>query len=298
MNTIWSKHVQGIHTLYSSRTLRFNDFFAPQYLPLFALDGDKPLKILEIGCGPGALAAALHRWYPQAEITALDRDSEFIRFARKNVPGVTFLEGDATALPFPDGTFDVTISNTVAEHIEPSAFYGEQRRVLRDGGVCLVLSGRRGLHAYPEVKQSDFEQAFWNKVAQHDDSLERYAVCKYPMSEMEMPHAMTQHGFSAVRTGYAIIDLTPDDPKYPAAMAHAMIDARRHNDLDAIASARRSFPDHVSEEEAAEMSRIVNERYDARIAQYHRGEKVWDTGVSITMIVRGVKGGNGGKSSC
>lgn len=33
-----------------------------------------------------------------------------------------------------------TFSNTVSEHIEPSKFYGEQYRVLKENGVCLVLS--------------------------------------------------------------------------------------------------------------------------------------------------------------
>lgn len=139
MNTIWSKYVQGTKTLYYSRKLRFDDLFSEQYRNLFGLDAKQQLKILEIGCGPGALAGALHRWYPLAEITAVDRDSEFVRFGTENESGVNFVEGDATALPFEDNTFDVTISNTVAEHIEPSKFYGEQLRVLKPGGICLVL---------------------------------------------------------------------------------------------------------------------------------------------------------------
>ena len=108
MNTIWSKYVQGTKTLYYSRKLRFDDLFSEQYRNLFGLDAKQQLKILEIGCGPGALAGALHRWYPLAEITAVDRDSEFIRFGTENEPGVNFVEGDATALPFEDNTFDVT----------------------------------------------------------------------------------------------------------------------------------------------------------------------------------------------
>ena len=56
MNDIWSKYVQGAKTLYYSRKLRFNDMFAEQYKSLFDLDENKNLKILEIGCGLGALA--------------------------------------------------------------------------------------------------------------------------------------------------------------------------------------------------------------------------------------------------
>ena len=46
-----------------------------------------------------------------------------ISFAQKNISGVTFMEGDATRLPFADNMFDVTISNTVQEHVEPIAFW-------------------------------------------------------------------------------------------------------------------------------------------------------------------------------
>ena len=145
MNTVWSDHIQGVLTLYLSRQLRFDDRFKEQYLKLFRLEKKKALKILEIGCGPGALAGALHRWYPEAEITGIDRDTKFIEYARAHEPRVTFLEGDALKLPFADGTFDVTISNTVSEHVEPSRFYTEQKRVLKEGGVCIVLSARKGI---------------------------------------------------------------------------------------------------------------------------------------------------------
>lgn len=156
--------MQGTKTLYYSRKLRFDDLFSEQYRNLFGLDAKQQLKILEIGCGPGALAGALHRWYPLAEITAVDRDSEFVRFGTENEPGVNFVEGDATALPFEDNTFDVTISNTVAEHIEPSKFYGEQLRVLKPGGICLVLSSRKGININPScITFNEYEQQFWKR---------------------------------------------------------------------------------------------------------------------------------------
>ena len=290
MNTIWSKYVQGTKTLYYSRKLRFDDLFSEQYRNLFGLDAKQQLKILEIGCGPGALAGALHRWYPLAEITAVDRDSEFVRFGTENESGVNFVEGDATALPFEDNTFDVTISNTVAEHIEPSKFYGEQLRVLKPGGICLVLSSRKGININPScITFNEYEQQFWKKAEQHDDSMDRFAVCKYPMNKAEMPVVMSEYGFSNVSTGFATIDLTPDNPKFSAPLALDMINANRYTALDGIDSVLYTMPEHFTTGEVEEMKRLANAKYDTRIEQYQRGEKQWDTNVSIIMVIRGTK---------
>lgn len=282
MHNIWSEHIQGVMTLYLSRKLRFDDVFFAQYDRLFHLDHDRELKILEIGCGPGALAESLHRWYPKACITAIDRDSNFISFAQQNITDVTFLEGDACHLPFEHDTFDVTISNTVQEHVEPTAFWSEQRRVLRPGGVCLCLSARKGLHCpAPCLEITSEEKEFWESLAQSEDELEKYGVCRYPMSEAEFPASMEQHAFRKVTTGYAIIDLTPDATKYPDKMAEDMIEEDRQSCLEAIQSAHSDYADKALS--------AVNKKYDERLRLYRAGIKQWDTSVSVTMIVRGIK---------
>lgn len=282
MNNIWSEHIQGIKTLYLSRKLRFDDAFFDQYDRLFHLDHDRELKILEIGCGPGALAESLHRWYPRAQITAIDRDSSFITFAQKNIAGINFIEGDATHLPFENGTFDVTISNTVQEHIKPTAFWGEQRRVLKPGGICLCLSARKGIHCSAQCLETTREEKeFWESLPHSENELEKYGVCKYPMSEAELPASMEQHGFINVTAGYAVIDLTPDAAKYSNKMAEDMIEAGRQSSLEAIRSAHS---DHADEAIFA-----VNQKYDERLRLYRAGIKQWDTSVSVTMIVRGIK---------
>ena len=188
MNTVWSDNVQGIMTLYLSRKLRFDDMFFKEYKDIFDIDQKKKLKILEIGCGPGALAEALHRWYPNADIIGIDRDTKFIEFASKNIEGVSFMEGDATNLPFDDDAFDITISNTVQEHIEPSAFWGEQNRVLKSGGKCICLSARKGIRCIAEcLKKTEKEDLFWKTQPNYEDELERLQVCRYPMTEAEIP---------------------------------------------------------------------------------------------------------------
>ena len=289
MDTIWSRYVQGCMTLYSSRRLRFHDRFREKYAELFDLE-DRPLRILEVGCGPGALAGALHRWYPAAEIVGLDRDREFVRFAREHEPGVRFQEGDAAALPFPADRFDVTISHTVQEHVEPSAFFGEQLRVLKPGGVCLTLSSRRGLHVpAPCLEWNEAEKRFWERVSELDDSMEKYGICRYPMSEAELPAAMERYGFREVRTGYVTADLTPDDPSVSPELAREMILSGKHNDLEALESAVLTLGERIGPEEREGIRRRIEEKYALRLEQYARGEKQWDTTVSVIMALRGVK---------
>lgn len=240
MNQIWSKRVQGIYTLYLSRELRFSDEYEEQFKELFRISEKegRALKILEIGCGPGALAKSLRRWYQDAEIIGLDRDSEFIAFAKKQEAEVTFVTGDATELPFEDASFDVTISNTVCEHIEPSQFYREQMRVLKPGGICLVLSSRRGISIQADcLALTEYEKAFWKREEGCDNTLEQYGIGKYAMSESELPRAMEKYGFRNVSVGYVTEDFTPDSASCSRERALAIIEEGRMTQLEAIDSA-------------------------------------------------------------
>ncbi len=290
MNTIWSTYIQSIGTLYDSRALRFADMFKSKYTDAFGIGGKA--EILEIGCGPGALAQPLARWYPSARVVGIDRDSNFIDFAKSIAPQIEFAEGDATQLPYESNSFDVTISNTVAEHIEPARFYGEQYRVLREGGVCIVLSARKGINISAQCikEESELEKEIWNRVDKYfRDINEKYAVCAYPQTEAEMPLCMEQFGFKNVTTDYITINLTPDNPVYPKEMAYAMINADRRCAIDNAASLAQLEAGIVSDREIEELIRIINAKYDKRIELYDKGIKQWDTNMSVTMIMRGVK---------
>lgn len=290
MNTIWSTYIQGLGTLYNSRRLRFSDLFKKQYMNVFNIDNKD--NLLEIGCGPGALAESLSRWYPDIKIYGIDRDSKFIEFAKKNNPDIDFSEGDATNLNFESNSFDVTISNTVAEHIEPSKFYGEQYRVLKENGVCIVLSARRGINIPAQCikEQTELEKEIWNRVNNYYREInDKYSVCAYPQSEMELPLCMEQYGFKDVTTNYITVNLTPDNPVYSKEMAYAIINANRNGDIESIEGLAHIPTGIVSNEEIEELKRITNVKYDKRIDLYNQGIKQWDTNVSVTMIIRGIK---------
>jgi O-methyltransferase len=95
-------------------------------------------RILDVGCGRGGACAYYARYHHPREVVGVDLVPQNIAFCRAAHDGlpVTFLEGDAQDLPFPDGGFDI-VSNIESSHCYPSLerFFAEVRRVLRPGGI-------------------------------------------------------------------------------------------------------------------------------------------------------------------
>jgi len=102
-------------------------------------------EVLEVSCGHGGGASYLTRTFQPLCYTGLDLNPAGIAFcrARHTVPGLDFTTGDACALPFPDGSFDVVI-NIEASHCYPDLprFLSETERVLRPGGRFLYADFR------------------------------------------------------------------------------------------------------------------------------------------------------------
>lgn len=97
-------------------------------------------RALEVGCGRGSMAGYFaHAGF---ETHLLDSSPEAIacaegNFAADGMPA-HFHVGDALALPFPDGSFDVVVSIGLLEHFEDiSRPVTEQLRILRPGGIFL-----------------------------------------------------------------------------------------------------------------------------------------------------------------
>ena len=90
-------------------------------------------KLLDVACGPGLLAStAASRG---AQVVGVDFSPNMIAEAQKRYPSLSFRQGDAEALPFPDGTFDAVVIGFGLHHFPfPSRAISEARRVLRAGG--------------------------------------------------------------------------------------------------------------------------------------------------------------------
>jgi len=102
-------------------------------------------SVLEVSCGHGGGASWLARTLRPAAYTGLDLNPSGIAFCRRRhrVDGLTFVQGDAEHLPFPDGTFDAVV-NVEASHCYPNfpRFLAEVARVLRPGGAFLYADFR------------------------------------------------------------------------------------------------------------------------------------------------------------
>ncbi|HUF02298.1 MAG TPA: methyltransferase domain-containing protein [Gaiellaceae bacterium] len=114
--------------------------------------------VLDTGCGTGALAFALAPHV--AEVVGLDVDAEYLEAARENAPdNVRFVEGDATAIPFGYGEFDVAASHRVLHHVRrPELAVSELARVTRLGGRVFVVDQLGSVDPLRSLEMDRFER--------------------------------------------------------------------------------------------------------------------------------------------
>jgi ubiquinone/menaquinone biosynthesis C-methylase UbiE len=104
-------------------------------------------KVLEIAPGPGYFCIELAK-LGNFQITGLDISKSFVEIARKNAAQaglkIDFREGNASAMPFGDNTFDFTFCQAAFKNFsEPVKAIAEMYRVLRPGGLSVISDLRR-----------------------------------------------------------------------------------------------------------------------------------------------------------
>lgn len=97
-------------------------------------------RVLDLGCGDGAFAAALTG--AGAVVTAVDVSGEAVRRARGRAPGAQVeLVAEGGELPFAEDAFDLVWCGETLEHVaDVAGLLAEVRRVLRWGGTLLVTT--------------------------------------------------------------------------------------------------------------------------------------------------------------
>jgi demethylmenaquinone methyltransferase/2-methoxy-6-polyprenyl-1,4-benzoquinol methylase len=96
---------------------------------------------LDVACGSGKLTAELAKLVgPHGRVVGLDFSPQMLEVARKDHPGIEFLEGDALALPFDDSSFDAaTIGFGLRNLADPVRGLREMLRVVKPSRRVVVL---------------------------------------------------------------------------------------------------------------------------------------------------------------
>jgi ubiquinone/menaquinone biosynthesis C-methylase UbiE len=104
-------------------------------------------RILEVAPGPGYLAIEIAR-RGAYRVTGLDISHTFVEIANRNAReahvDIDFRQGNASAMPFPESTFDLILCRAAFKNFsQPVAAMNEMHRVLKCGGRALIVDLRR-----------------------------------------------------------------------------------------------------------------------------------------------------------
>lgn len=138
-------------------------------------------KVLDVGTGPGFVAMEVTRLLQGTgcEVVGMDLSKAMLTLAAKNAVKkglngmLTWQRGDAKAMPFDDGEFDLVISNDSLHHWDdPLPVFDEMARVLKEDGKCLVHDSKR-LQQWTArliagiiglMIPADFRVHYWNSI--------------------------------------------------------------------------------------------------------------------------------------
>jgi SAM-dependent methyltransferase len=113
---------------------RYSVPLAPQLADFAAVAPGQ--RVLDVGCGPGALTAELVRRLGAAAVSAADPSEPFVAAARERYPGVSVRRAAAEQLPFGDRAFDAALAQLVVHFMaDPVVGLREMARVTRKHGV-------------------------------------------------------------------------------------------------------------------------------------------------------------------
>jgi SAM-dependent methyltransferase len=119
---------------YGRHTGRYSSELAPQLLRFAGVATG--MRVLDVGCGPGALSKAAAGLVGPDRVAAIDPSPEFLEACRARVPEADLQVGCAESLPCADEAFDAVLAQLVVQALEdPVEAAAEMIRVTRPGGV-------------------------------------------------------------------------------------------------------------------------------------------------------------------
>ena len=126
---------------------RYSSRLAPGFARFAGVESGQ--RVLDVGCGPGALTTELVRLLGAAAVSAVDPSEPFVEAARERNPEVHVERASAEKLPFGDGDFDAALAQLVVHFMsDPVGGIREMARVTRANGFVAACvwdhAGGRG----------------------------------------------------------------------------------------------------------------------------------------------------------
>lgn len=174
---------------------RWSRRVAPQFLSWLNVPPGR--RWLDVGCGTGALCAAIVDRCSPASVAGVEPSEGFLKAARENLAGrVQLHQGSATAIPLADASVDAVVSGLVLNFVpEPRAALAEMARATGSGGMI-------GAYVWDYAGKMELMRLFWDAAvelnpdgAKMDEGI-RFPLCR-PQALAEL---FTGAGLKAVET--------------------------------------------------------------------------------------------------
>jgi SAM-dependent methyltransferase len=182
---------------------RYSQQLAPRFADFAGVAARQ--RVLDVGCGPGALSAELVRRTGADRVAAADPTAGFAATCAERIPGADVRCAPAEALPWADASFDAALAQLVLAFMtDPDAGAREMRRTLRPGGVGAACT-------WDLTGRMDMLRTFWDaaRALEPDAAGEQRGVAISDPAVLR--DVWLRAGFDEVTTSGLLVEVTYAD---------------------------------------------------------------------------------------
>src|SRR5262245_9968420 len=161
-------------------------------------------RVLDIGCGTGALVTMIKRLHPDVDVVGLDPDPKALTRARRKAEQTSLPirldQGFSDELPYPDASFDRVFSSFMLHHLqagEKEKTLREVRRVLKPGGSLHLLD-----FGGPESGQNGFLARLFHSSHSLKDNSDSRIIALMSRAGLVNPKVVGRRSMLLVKISY------------------------------------------------------------------------------------------------
>jgi len=154
--------------------------------------------------------------------------------------------------------------------------------------LCVVNRGNN-----PEIwipNENSEEKVLFDKLWNEADKNDLSNIQRYENNERRYFEYLEKYNFKNISVDVlAVLPYAPDSFNATEEMATEQINENRLSEICSVKKAQRLAPNALTDDEYNQLLSMINCRYDTRLEQYKKGEKLWDYCVSTVLAISGVK---------